>query len=544
VPTSTDPDLPADVARLLFDEAPVAVYVSDPGGVVRKVNEAFCTFLGRPAAELVRQDSQAFTWLDDVAESMAARRALANGKQRSVTVEKRYVRGDGSIATGVTTMRLDRDPAGEPLILAYVQDVTARRQAEDRLRRDALRDRLTGLANRALFLDRLYHACRRGVPGAVVALGIDRFRAVREHFSHQDGERALYELAMQLQAAAGGEENVGRIGGDEFVAVVLGEDVAAAVARLRDAMAIDVGKGGGVVLRASAGVRTIEAGESPDRILADAVIALYRAKEGVGDAVVTYTPELRGRVSRHQRIELGLRRALENGEIAPRYHGVHRAHDGALVGFEALAYWQHPELGLVPPNEFVPVAEAHGLVGRLGERILADAVTQLAEWKRGDLAISVNLSTYQLRDAEHVRALLSEIDVSGITPVRVNFEVTERVFSSLDDSVRASLDALRSTGARLVLDDFGTGFSSLHYLQDLPFDGIKVDRTFIARVSTRARDRALVRGVARLGRDLGLLCTAEGVESQEQREFLSLAGFEHLQGWYFDRPVPAGEVVV
>lgn len=544
MPPDLDPDLPADLARLLFDEAPVAVYVSDPAAVVRKVNEAFCAFLGRPAAELLQQDAHAFTWLDDVAESMAARRALANGKQRSVTVEKRYVRGDGSIATGVTTMRLDHDPAGAPLILTYVQDVTARRQAEERLRRDALRDRLTGLANRALFLDRLYHACRRGTPGAVVALGIDRFRSVRENFSHQDGERALYELAMQLQAAAGGEENVGRIGGDEFVAVVLGEDVAAAVARLRDAMEIEVGKGGGVVLRASAGVRHIEPGESPDRTLADAVIALYRAKESGGDAVVTYTPELRGRASRHQRIELGLRRALENGEIAPRYQGVHRASDGARVGFETLAYWQHPELGLVGPNEFVPVAEAQGLVGRLGERILAEATAQLDRWNQEGLGISVNLSTHQVRDPEHVRALLSTLEVSGIAPGRVQFEVTEGVFSALDDSVRGSLDTLRSTGARLVLDDFGTGFSSLHYLQDLPFDGIKVDRTFIARVGTHARDRALIRGVARLGRDLGLLCTAEGVESQEQREFLSRAGFELLQGWYFDRPAPAGEIAV
>jgi diguanylate cyclase (GGDEF)-like protein len=449
---------------------------------------------------------------------------------------------------GRSITRLVAGEHGETFVLSTVVDETERKEIERRLRYEAFHDRMTGLPNRALFLDRLGQALLRDASGHVVVVGLDRLRSINEAFGHSIGDRVVVEVARRLVAAVGRGDTVARIGGDEFaVLVTTGWDDATLDilnAAARPTLHPD---GRELVLTASIGVRELRGLEAPELVLGDALLALQRAKELGRNRTMVYEPALRGRASRVAAIARNLRDAVVRKEIDVEYQPIHRAEDGALTGFEALVRWRRSSLGAVPPAEFVPVAEERGLIQLIGAYVLGESLVQLARWRAlspsaDTLTMSVNLSPMQARDPSHMELLRHMIADSGVPADRVKVEITESVFVDLTSEISEGLIKLRNAGVQLVLDDFGTGYSSLNHLQALPFDGLKVDRSFVVRAMDDPRGKNLVRSIASLARGLDMHSTAEGVELLEQRAFLTEVGFDFLQGFLFGRPTPSDEI--
>ncbi len=546
----------------------MSVVIASIDGRILRTNAAFAEFVARPIEELVGLDVTGLSVHEDVPRLAEARQLLLAGETKLHTMEKRYLRGDGSVATGLLTMRLATDRGGRSVFVAHIVDIGARKAAEDLLRHGSLHDPLTGLPNRALFIDRLGQCLLRGDAQVVAVVGLDRFRAINEAYGHAVGDQLLVEVARRLEKIVARGETVARVGSDEFAVITAeGVDLLSTVRDISLPVSASGNSAGAasedvsepLEVTASVGVRPLDAGEGPDEQLDDAQLALYRAKEMGRDRVVVFQPALRGRASRQVKIGRGLRRAIEQGELEVHYQPIHRASDGSLSGFEALLRWRHPTLGMVSPVEFIPVAEAEGLIKPIGIMVLEESMRQLAAWRtRGnganELSMSINVSTVQVRDSEHMGFMLRKLEAGPVPPERVKIELTESVFLDRTAEVDATLSALKAVGVELVLDDFGTGFSSLNYLQGLPFDGLKLDRSFVLRMTEEgrpganqrelARCRSLVRAIAGIARELDMHCVAEGVETEGQRDLLVDAGFDYLQGYLFARPAPARDLMV
>ncbi len=531
-----------DELRFLFDDAPIGVVVSDLGGVVLRANRAFAAFVGRSPEDLVGMRSDQLCFAED--DTAAGRESLVEGLAEAFTMEQRYVRPDGAVVTAYLTLRLGHLEAGDPVFVAHITDITARKRAETSLVEERLRDRLTGLANRALLIDRIERATRKGLRLALAVVGLDRFRVFNETHGHGIGDRVILDAARRLERAFAKAECVARVGGDEFAVLAEADDLPAFAEVVRAAAAprIEV-SGTEEALTASVGFREVEPDDRADEALRDAQLALYRAKEVARGQVVGYEQALRGRAFRRVELERALRRAVEAGEIEVFFQPIHRASDRTLTGFEALARWRHPTLGPVSPAEFIPIAEDDGLILPIGAHVLVTAIEQLHVWREAGkvpmhTSVAVNVSSMQIRSAQHVQSLRNFLETIE-HPECVKLEITESVLLERSDDVRRAVDGLKSSGARLFLDDFGTGWSSLTSLHDLPFDGMKIDRSFVSRIVTDQRSRNLVRAMVGLARDLKIDCVAEGVETEEQLQMLHAMGCEHVQGYFFSQPKAA-----
>ena len=540
---------PVEQIRLLFDEAPVGMVVCSVDGAVLRANDAFGAMLGRLPSEIIGQSLAELVVRDDVWAS-EGRPSLLDATSDSHTMETRFLRSDGTIATGLVTLRAGADDDGTRLVVAHVLDISARKEIERRLRYEAFHDRMTGLPNRALLLDRLGQALLKDQRGAVIAVGLDRLRSINDAFGHTQGDRVVVEVARRLAAAAPRGDTVARIGGDEFVVLATSDwdpsVVGALSAAAQPRMAPD---GRELNVTASIGVRTLQGLEAPELVLGDALLALQRAKQLGRNRVVHFEPSLRGRASRVAEIARNLRDALARGAIRVDYQPLHTVSDERLAGFEALVRWRSSPLGPISPAEFVPVAETHGQILLIGAHVLREALAQLAEWREQSpsaepLFVSVNLSPVQVREPGHVDELRAMILASGVPPDRLKIEITESVFIDLTDEATRALADLQATGVQLVLDDFGTGYSSLNHLRELPFDGLKVDRAFVQRAIEDDRSRSLVATMASLARGLSMHSTAEGVETEAQRDFVRSVGFDFFQGFLFGRPQPPNAIAL
>lgn len=432
------------------------------------------------------------------------------------------------------------------------------RAAESPLRRAlfrALHDPVTGLANRALLLDRLTQALARSGrrPGfvAVLFLDLDRFKLVNDSLGHAAGDELLGEVARRLEGAVRSTDSVARLGGDEFVVLadtVDGADEALALAeRLRDVLAAPYRLAGGerVVVTASAGVALGGAGSAvPGELLWDADAAMYKAKELGRDRTHLFEAGLRAAANDRFRAEVLLRRALDHDGLRLHYQPIVAVGTGAVVGVEALVRLHDPARGLVPPAEFIPVAEESGLIVPLGAWVIAEAARRAAHWRHlpgaGEgFCVSVNLSGRQLAHPGFLEEVADALDGTGADASALCFELTENALVDATGASLRSLEGLKRRGARLAIDDFGTGHSSLTWLRRLPADVLKVDRSFVAGLATDPDDAAIVRAVVGLGHALGLLTVAEGVETPAQLDALAALGCDWAQGYLFARPAPA-----
>ncbi|HKA73752.1 MAG TPA: EAL domain-containing protein [Xanthobacteraceae bacterium] len=429
-------------------------------------------------------------------------------------------------------------------VLSFVEDVTERKQAEDRIAHLAMHDSLTDLGNRAAFTEQLAAALAQGEkskqPFGVLCIDLDRFKEINDVFGHAVGDAMLQEVAQRLRTAAGDDAFVARFGGDEFSVVTAGGPQPATAAalgeRLLAAMVHDVDAAGHrlrVGLSIGMAVYPTD-GTDAATLLANADAALYRAKEDGRGTIRCFEADMDKRLRERRALQQDLRSAVDRRELSLHYQP-HALIDGKIVGFEALARWHHPTLGLVAPESFIPLAEESGLIMTIGEWVLREACREAATWQK-PLHIAVNLSPMQFRHGDVAALVHAVLLETGLRPGRLQLEVTEAVLIGDFQRALATLRRLKALGVRIAMDDFGTGYSSLSYLQSFPFDTIKIDRTFISNLHRNEQSAAIVRAVIGLGRGLNMPVVAEGVETPEQLGFLSREACSEMQGHLVGKP--------
>ena len=513
---------------------------------------AIAAMLGRSPDSLIGHMFSDFIHPDDLLAAQAQfTKVLSGGLGASVSYECRVSNAEGQWLTVdvVVTNLLDEPDVGA--IVLNSRDVTDRRSLEQELNRQAFHDTLTGLANRALFLDRLSHAMdrgdRRADPVAVLFLDIDDFKTVNDSLGHPAGDHLLVAVAGRLKAATRPGDTVARFGGDEFAVLVetgtMPEAAEVVANRIAEALIPTFRlEGNDLDVRASIGIALGQRPqESPDDLLRDADLAMYLAKRNGKGRFEMYRPDMHTEAIHRLETAADLRSGLEAGQFEVFYQPIVETHTRRLAGAEALVRWRHPSRGVMAPLEFIPIAEVTGLIVPLGRQVLRDATRQAQAWRQSGLVdesfyISVNLSARQLKDSELLDDVSRALVDSGLPPDALILEVTESTLVDNLDVTLPRLHALKSLGLRLAVDDFGTGYSSLSYLADLPVSVVKIDKSFIDRITRDAEGTAMVRGVIDLSRALGLTCTAEGVECQDQLVVLDELGCDSVQGYLFARP--------
>ncbi len=429
-------------------------------------------------------------------------------------------------------------------------DITDIRTSDDRIAHLARFDALTGLANRTLLRERLdealAHASSSGGACAALFVDLDRFKPVNDTLGHSAGDRLLRDVAARLRTAMGSEAVIGRLGGDEFAVVLPDSSVRRAEAASRAIVATMtrpfVIEGASVSIGASVGFALGPAdGDTVDLLLRSADLALYEVKGTGRGHACRFVPAIKDKADERRALENDLRGALAAGQLRLAYQPVVDAADEAIVGFEALLRWHHPDLGLIPPLKFIPVAEEIGLIATIGAWVIRQACAQAAEWPP-HVRIAVNLSPLQFDDPDLAGIVRGALADSGIAPDRLELEITESLFLNEQAATIAVLRELKAIGIRFALDDFGTGYSSLGYLQKVAFSRIKIDRSFVARATMPTGEAIkIIESIVALATSLGMTTTAEGTETREEFEIIRALGCLQVQGYLFGRPMTPEE---
>jgi len=473
-----------------------------------------------------------------IAELQAAR---AQGKNIQAT---RELRGGRIVHVS------DRPMPGGGWVATH-EDVTERVRNEERVAYLARHDILTGLPNRLHFRERAEEALpllRRGEGFAILCIDLDHFKEVNDALGHRSGDKLLQLVADRLRQNLRETDILARLGGDEFAVVQTmlqrPEEVTVLAARILEVLTepYDV-DGQEVVVGASIGVAMAPGdGHDPDRLLKNADMALYRAKAEGRGMFRFFEAEMDARLQARRKLEMELRKAVTQHEFEVYYQPIVDLQDNQVTAFEALIRWNHPERGLVMPDEFISVAEKLGLIGPIGEWVLHQACADAATWPRG-IRVAVNLSPLQFRKTL-VPTVVQSLASAGLCASRLELEVTESVVLQNNEATMSMLRQLHEIGVHISMDDFGTGYSSLSYLHSFPFDKIKIDRLFVSDLDANSDCAAIVRAVAGLGKTLGMKTTAEGVETREQLDWLRSEGCTEVQGYLFSRPQRARDLAI
>ncbi|ULK94996.1 EAL domain-containing protein [Bradyrhizobium sp. I71] len=434
--------------------------------------------------------------------------------------------------------------------LATHDDVTERIRADERIAHMAHYDALTDLPNRVLLrghLERRIAELGQGKPFAILYIDVDEFKGVNDSLGHEVGDELLRQVANRLRACVSGNDMVARLGGDEFAIVKAGTNDAAELTALAEtilgALRAPVScKGQDIPTDASIGIAIApDHGDNPDDLLKRADLAMYAAKSEGRRTFRLFAPEYDAKARQRRQLELDLRHALVRGEFEVHYQPLVDLAANVVTGCEALLRWRHPERGMVSPADFIPVAEDTGLIGEIGEWVLKQACLEAASWP-GQIHIAVNVSPVQFRSRTLALKVAAALAESGLAPGRLELEITETVLIRDDAEALTILQQLRELGVRIALDDFGTGYSSLSYLHRFPFDKIKIDRSFISDIGEPEDSSPIVQAVVHMAAARRMATTAEGVETEAQREVLRQLGCSQMQGWLFSPAVPAAEL--
>ncbi|HST61489.1 MAG TPA: EAL domain-containing protein [Longimicrobium sp.] len=488
---------------------------------------------------------------DDLRRVQGELAASIGGGRTHFEIEHRVMHRDGSWrwtrARAVTVFA----PDGRPVRIAgSLSDITEQKVAEELLLHHALHDVLTGLPNRSLLIDRLNIALRRtarsGGSVGVLFMDLDGFKVVNDSLGHATGDRLLDAVARRLEGCLRPSDTVARMGGDEFT--VLLEDLrdaaeARAVAErvheaLREAFVLD---GRPVFTTASVGIAVGAAGATPESLLRDADTAMYRAKSQGRARCEVFDPTMHTTALARLQLETDLRGAVERDEFELAYQPLVLLADGRVAGFEALVRWRHPERGLLQPSEFITVAEETGVIVPLGRWVLREACRQMRAWNDRygvTLSVNVNLSPRQFLDGGLAREVAAALGDTKLPAGLLKLEITEGLLMGDAGPVATTLDDLKALGVELCIDDFGTGYSSLSYLHRFPIDTLKIDRSFVSRLSADGGSDQIVRTILVLAQTLNMRAVAEGVETAEQADQLRAMGCEFAQGFRFSRPLP------
>ncbi|HWK25363.1 MAG TPA: EAL domain-containing protein [Solirubrobacter sp.] len=523
--------------RRAFDAAPMAMALLAPDGRVLQANRELSELTGR-----------AVTWFWELAP-VADREALQASwppASDAPEAERRYIRADGSLGWMVWRHSLARDPDH---YISHGVDITARKQAAERLDHQAHHDPLTNLPNRALFdrelaaaLERRHRTASRL---AILFADIDDFKVINDSLGHGAGDELLIAAAERLSEAVRPGDLIARFGGDEFVILLEQVMSLSDVRRIADRVA-DVFRrpfalsGRERFLSASIGIAVADgAGVSAEDLLRDADAAMYQAKEHGKARLEFFDRSVRSRALERLELEAELRGALAGGQLSVAYQPEVRLDGGGLFGVEALLRWTHPELGAIGPDRFIAIAEQSGLIVEIGEWVLAEACRQAAAWGVEDLVVSVNLSPRQLSSPRLTGVVTAALRENGLPPSALCLEITESAIMEDPEAASLVLTGLKALGVRLAIDDFGVGYSSLSHLKYLlPVDLIKIDRTFVDELLVSRDSRAIVSAIIELAQALGVQAVAEGVETLAQADMLRELGCHIAQGFHYSRPVP------
>jgi diguanylate cyclase (GGDEF)-like protein/PAS domain S-box-containing protein len=546
--------------RTAFERSAIGVALIGLDGGFLQVNQALCTLLGYDEAELRRLTIDAITHPEDRSTERHLTAALIADTRATYEIEKRLYNRRGQVRWVFESVSLVRGPAGAPMhFIVQFQDVTDRKSLEQELVYQAYHDALTGLPNRVMFMDTLRKALDRARDGraavGVLFLDLDGFKMVNDSLGHATGDVLLKEVAHRLKGCLRPSDLVTRFGGDEFTVLVEEvadlTEVAAIAGRCLAALHPPFRvKSREMRISASIGIslrQPLVAAVPPDELLREADIALYRAKaEGKGRFAV-FDPSMSATAVERLELVVDLQQAVARGDLTLHYQPEIDLRSERIVGAEALLRWQHPQRGLIYPNEFIPLAEETGLILSIGEWVLVEACHQAQAWQslRPDgppLVISVNLSVRQLVAAGVVELVARVLQETGLAPHSLRIEITESVLMEDADLSAATLHGLRALGVQLAIDDFGTGYSSLSYLRHFPVDAVKIDRSFAAEVTHDDGTAAIVRTVTELAHDLDMEVTAEGIEDADQLALVRFLQCDRAQGYYVAPPLPAGEV--
>ena len=548
-------------------------------GTFTHVNPAWQKTFGYSKEELVGQPFISFVHPDDHERTLATAAKLQDDNGSIEGYEDRYRTKSGEYRWLRWSSQVNRI---DERIYAVARDVTERKRAElevrqlnkdleervakrthelqrlnERLQYDAFHDSLTGLANRALLLDRLEQTMQRrqqrpAVSYAALFLDLDRFKLVNDSLGHRAGDTLLQELGKRLERCVRPVDTVARLGGDEFVVLLDSVETTEAVTRTAERIQLELAKPfefeeQSLHTSASIGVVLSCAGHhSAEAVLRDADLAMYRAKALGKARYQIFTQEMRDRALSLMSLENDLRRAAERGELRVFYQPIVTVASEQVTGFEALVRWEHPVHGLVSPAEFIPLAEETGLIVELDRWVLREACAQVKSWQtnlaRPELTISVNLSGQQFDDPALAQYVGRVLDETGLDANRLNLEITESTLMQQAEQTVKTLQQLRALGLQIYIDDFGTGYSSLSYLQRFPVNTLKIDRVFVNQMLHGSESAALITTIITMAENLKLTVVAEGIETQEQLQRLRTLGCDLAQGYFFAKPLPKDEV--
>ncbi len=537
--------------RTAFNAAGTGMALVGLDGRFLRVNDELVRLTGYTPSELLATSFISITHPDDQAAGRSLIRRILTGGQRTFLLEQRNVHKSGAIVWVTVSASLICDDENRPLyLIAQVQDITERKRAEALLEHQALHDPLTGLPNRTLLLDRLRHAIgrakRTNAAAAVLFLDLDRFKLVNDSLGHDAGDQLLVAVARRIESVLRPQDTAARFGGDEFVIVcedvTAPEDAAHIADRVAEALTTPFAlPDGETFLTASIGIAiSRNEADTPESLLRDADAAMYRAKERGKARYELFDEVLRERAAGRLKLVNSLHRAQERGEFKMLYQPIVDLDTDKFVAVEALLRWQQGK-ALVPPSEFIPLAEETGLIVPIGLWTLREACRQAEAWRIArptaePLAISVNLSPRQLAVKEFSKMISDVLDETGCSPSQLRLEIGENTLMDDPRSTLAVLDSLRKLGVSVYVDDFGTGYSSLNYLKQFNVDALKIDSSFVDRLGRDSEDTAIVAAIISMAKALGLKTVAEGVETAQQLAELRRLGCDQAQGFYFAIP--------
>jgi len=545
--------------RSAFDYAPIGIGLVSPIGKWLKVNHALIEILGYSEEEFLATDFQSITLDEDLGQTLVKIHELLAGKVPTCQMEQRYIHKTGATVWTLWSGSAASDgKSTQPNLIFQIQDITAKKAAEIKLRHEATHDTLTGLPNRAFFMSRLSAALEKvreinGYKVSVLFIDLDRFKYVNDSLGHLIGDELLKEIAARLRDCMRPSDIVARLGGDEFTILVEGKYDTPEVTRIADRIQQKFGipfdlLGHEVYSSASIGI--LHASEThllSEDVMRDADTAMYQAKRAGKACHEIFDEKMHSAAKEILKLETDLRRAVEREEIEVYYQPIYSLKTGEIECFESLARWHHPELGSIAPTKFIPLAEEIGLIDRLCAQVLRRACREIGSLQnRGtdsrSFSVSVNLSCRQFSQTSLVQTIEDILAETKFSPTNLKLEITESVFFEHQDRAVVMLHQLRESGIQIDIDDFGTGYSNLGYLKKLPVSTLKIDRSFVSMIDQHGNNDEIVRAIVTLARNLGLAVVAEGIETQTQLDVLKNLGCEGGQGFLFAKPMKFDEV--
>ena len=542
--------------RSAFDHAPIGMALVAPDGRWLQVNQCLCDIVGYSENEFKGITFQAITHPDDLGDFLCRLKEVVEGQSPTHQMEKRYLHKLGHEVWVLVGLSLIRDSESKCLHLIFqIQDITHRKRAEQQLVHEALHDALTGLPNRAWFMEQLQASLdlvhsQKDHLFAVLFLDLDRFKLINDSIGHMVGDQLLIGIAKRLSHCIRPGDKVARLGGDEFT--ILLDDIrsTAEAIEVADRIQRELSKpfnvgGYETFTTVSIGIALSNLDyKLPEDFLRDADTAMYQAKSLGKARHVIFDKGMHARAVNLLQLETDLRRAIDRDEFFIEYQPIVELQSGRLTGFEALVRWRHPDRGAVLPDRFISVAEETGFIVPIGQWVLLQACLQMQRWNArqsptNPLSISVNLSGRQFTHSNLLEQITQILEVTGLDPRLLKLEITESVVMESVETAAGTLEKLRAIGVELSIDDFGTGYSSLSYLHRLPIDTLKIDRSFVSRMAENNENKEIVRTIIMLAKTLGMGVIAEGVETREQAELLRELGCECVQGFLVSKPLDA-----